>query len=98
AIMIVSSLIAFLAVNTYYHQVLKGYNDEKNMGIAESIASFIETNEGLDLEQYLETQAATGYKLYVVNEGKTATLYGEPFRVENLSKSAIEGVLNGNAY
>lgn len=98
AIMIVSGLLAFLAVNTYYHQVLKGHNDEKNMGIAKSIANFIETNEGLDLEQYFETQAAAGYKLYVVNAEKVATLYGEPFRVENLSESSIDGVLNGNAY
>jgi signal transduction histidine kinase len=98
AIMIVSGLFAFLAVNTYYHQVLKGHNDEKNMAIAKSIANFIETNEGLDLEDYLETQAAAGYKLYVVNEEKVATLYGEPFRVENLSRSSIDGVLNGNAY
>jgi signal transduction histidine kinase len=98
AIMIVSGLFAFLAVNTYYHQVLKGHNDEKNMAIAKSIANFIETNEGLALEQYLETQATAGYKLYVVNEEKVATLYGEPFRVENLSESSADGVLNGNAY
>jgi signal transduction histidine kinase len=98
AIMIVSGLFAFLAVNTYYHQVLKGHNDEKNMAIAKSIANFIETNEGLDLEDYFETQAAAGYKLYVVNEEKVPTLYGEPFRVENLSRSSIDGVLNGNAY
>jgi signal transduction histidine kinase len=98
AIMIVSGLFAFLAVNTYYHQVLKGHNDEKNMTIAKSIANFVGTNEGMALEQYLETQAAAGYKLYVVNEEKVATLYGEPFRVENLSESSIDGVLNGNAY
>lgn len=29
AIMVISGLIAFLAVNTYYHQYLKGQNDEK---------------------------------------------------------------------
>ena len=57
------SYLHFLVVNTYYHQVLKGHNDEKNMRIAESIAAFIDTNEGLDLEQYLETQAAVGYKI-----------------------------------
>ena len=62
AIMAISTLIAFLAVNTYYHQVLKGHNDEKNMKIAKSIAAFIDSNEGLNLEKYLETQAATGYK------------------------------------
>ena len=97
-IMNVSTLLAFLAVNTYYHQVLKGHNDEKNMEIAKSIAAFIDTNEGLNLEQYLKTQAAVGYKLFVVNEDKEATLYGEPFRVENLHETSIDSVLDGNTY
>ena len=97
-IMIVSTLLAFLAVNTYYHQVLKGHNDEKNMEIAKSISAFINSNEGLNLEQYLETQAAVGYRLFVVNEEKEATLYGEPFRVENLLETSIDSVLDGNTY
>ena len=54
-----SGLLAFLGINTYYHQVLKGQNDEKNMGIAESIVGFIDSNEDLDLEKYLETQSAS---------------------------------------
>ena len=37
------------------------------------------------LKHYLETQSAVGYKLYVVNEQREATMYGEAFRVENLS-------------
>ena len=87
-IMIASALIAFLAVNTYYHQQLKGQNDEKNMNIAKSIASFIESDKELDLANYLKTQSAVGYKLYVVNEQQEATMYGEPFRVENLVRNS----------
>jgi hypothetical protein len=75
-IMIASALIAFLAVNTYYHQQLKGQNDEKNMTIAKSIVSFIESDKELDLASYLETQSAVGYKLYVVNEQQEAMMYG----------------------
>ena len=97
-IMITSALIAFLAVNTYYHQQLKGQNDEKNMTIAKSIASFIESDEKLDLKNYLETQSAVGYKLYVVNEQRKATMYGEAFRVENLSDKVIDQVLSGEVY
>ena len=97
-IMIASALIAFLAVNTYYHQQLKGQNDEKNMSIAKSIASFIESDKELDLENYFETQSAVGYKLYVVNEHQEATMYGEAFRVENLSNKVIDQVLNGEVY
>ena len=95
AIMTISGLLAFLTVNTYYHQVLKGQNDEKNMNIAESIAHFIDSNNDLALDEYLETQAATGYKLYVVNEQKEAKLYGKPFRVQNLSDESVEDVLGG---
>ena len=98
AIMTISGLLAFLSVNTYYHQVLKGQNDEKNMDIAENIAHFIDSNNDLALDEYLETQAATGYKLYVVNEQKESTMYGEPFRINNLSDGSVEGVLGGTVY
>ena len=97
-IMIISGLIAFLAVNTYYHQKLKGENDEKNMAIVKSIATFIDSTDGLDLENYLETQSAVGYKLYVVNKKKEETQYGAPFRVDNLSQEAVDQVLAGKAY
>ncbi|MCG7337553.1 HAMP domain-containing histidine kinase [Sporosarcina sp. ACRSM] len=97
-IMFVSGLLAFLTVNTYYHQQLKGKNDEKNMKIAMSIASFIESTKELDLDHYLKTQAAVGYKLYVVDEKRNATLYGEPFRVENLTSETVDQVLKGERY
>ena len=98
AIMAISGLVAFLTVNTYYHQQLKGQNDEKNMTIASSVASFIESNEGFDLIDYLETQSAVGYKLYVVSEQGDEAFYGEPFREENLSSKVVEQVLNGEVY
>ena len=97
-IMIVSGLIAFLSVNTYYHQVLKVENDEKNMGVAKSIAAYIDSTDGLDLESYLETQSAVGYKLYVVNEQQEEASYGAPFRVDNLSQKSIDQVLAGQPY
>jgi len=96
--MIVSGLIAFLSVNTYYHQVLKVENDEKNMGVAKSIAAYIDSTDGLDLDSYLETQSAVGYKLYVVNEQQEEASYGAPFRVDNLSQKAIDQVLAGQPY
>lgn len=97
-IMILSTLIAFLAINTYYHQHLKGQNDEKNMNIVKSIVSFIESSKDIDLEDYLETQSAVGYKLYVVNENLEPTLYGDGFREGELSKKVIEKVMNGEEY
>ena len=97
-IMVGSGLLAFLSINTYYHQVLKGQNDEKNVIVAGSMANFIEENEGINLERYFEVEAATGYKLYVVNEQREERLYGEPFRSQNLSQSSIDQVLGGDVY
>lgn len=96
--MIVSTLIAYLAINTYYHQQLKGQNDEKNMNIVKSIVSFIESNKDMDLEDYLETQSAVGYKLYVVNGKLGSTMYGGGFREEELSNKIIDKVMNGEEY
>lgn len=98
AIMLGSGLIAFLTVNTYYHQHLKAKNDAKNMEIAKSIVHYIEEHPTLDLQAYFETQAAMGYKLYVVNGANEATLYGAPFGIENLSTYSIQQVLAGELY
>lgn len=68
------------------------------MTIGKSVASFIQSNEGLDLEDYLMMQSAVGYKLYVVDEQRRVIRYGEPFRVENLAEKAIDQVLNGDVY
>lgn len=97
-IMTVSGLIAFLTVNTYYHQKLKGQNDEKNMTIAKNIAVFINSSKEIELDNYLETQSAVGYKLYVVSEQMEDRYYGEPFRIENLSPEAVRQVLQGQVY
>lgn len=96
--MIASTLIAFLAVNTYYHQKLRNQNDEKNMRIAESITNYIEETPPSDLEKFLNAQAAMGYKFYLVNATGEEALFGENFREHNLSDEAIESVLKGNNY
>jgi signal transduction histidine kinase len=93
-----STILAFLTVNTYYHRHLKGQNDEKNTQIAKSIATYISTSEISDLENYLETQADAGYKLYVISGEHEATSYGVPYRVENLPQDAVDDVLAGKTY
>ena len=97
-IMIASFLIAFLIVNTFYHQQLRGENDAKNMQIAENIANYIESEPDIDLENFLTTEANVGYKIYVVNESGESNLYGIPFREENLAKKDMELVLNNERY
>ncbi|MDW0108426.1 sensor histidine kinase [Sporosarcina aquimarina] len=97
-IMIFSALTAFLAVNTYYHQNLKGSNDEKNMNIVRQLTSYIEQSEPDDLNLYLKTQAAAGYKLLLVNEDLEGRRYGQEFRVDNLDEKDVQDVLHGQAY
>lgn len=97
-IMIGSFIIAFLVVNTIYHQQLRPQNDAKNMQIVEEMAHYIESTPDIDMNNYLTTQAGVGYKVFLTNESGDAHFYGEPFRVENLSNESIDHVLNGEAY
>lgn len=91
--MMFSGLLAFLAINTYYHQVLKVQNDEKNMLIAKNMASFIEQYDEISIDEYFKSQANVGYKLFVVDEHGHEAFYGETFRENNLSIDAIHDVL-----
>src|SRR5690625_2440244 len=97
-IMLISALLSFLAVNTFYHQYLKEKNDEKNFEIAENIATYIEENNPTDIEPFFTTIANTGYKIVVVKEGAEKTVYGEPFREDNLPDEAVEQVWNGSEF
>lgn len=97
-IMLTSAILAFLIVNTYYHQQLKGQNDTKNMNIALSIASYIESDKHAGLENFFETQADAGYKIYVANENGEELRFGAPFRLENLEKESVKSVLEGKLY
>ena len=95
-IMIGSMIIAFLVVNTFYHQYLKENNDTKNVHIAQEMAEYMATTD--HIEHYLRTTANVGYKvLHVDPDGDTA-FYGADFRDHNLSDDAIEQVLNGTIY
>ncbi len=97
-IMIGSFIIAFLVVNTFYHQQLRPQNDAKNMKIAENVADYIESDQHIDLDEFLSTQAKVGYKLYITNHAGEDQFYGKPFRLENLSDQAVEQVLAGEQY
>lgn len=97
-IMIASGLIAFLAVNTFYHQQLKEQNDAKNIQIATDIASSIEASDTIIIDEFLQTIADVGYKIAVVNQNHIISFYGEDFRKNNLPEQSINLVLNGDDY
>ncbi|HLS23076.1 MAG TPA: HAMP domain-containing sensor histidine kinase [Pseudogracilibacillus sp.] len=99
--MVGSAIIAFLIVNTLYHQFLKSDNDAKNMTIVQEITSYIEDHPQLDLDHFLTMQAEVGYKLllaYKEHDEVILEMYGEPFREFNLDTETIESVLKGNDY
>lgn len=97
-IMLASGLIAFLAVNTFYHQQLKAQNDEKNIQIATDIASSIKASDAIVIDDFLQTIADVGYKIAVVNRDYETRFYGEAFRKDNLPENAMKLVLSGHNY
>ena len=97
-IMLFSSMLAFLASNAYYQQKIKPLNDQKNTVIALDIASFIEENRGVDLQDYLENISTIGYQIYLVDSSGNEYYFGAPFRNESLPELTKEYVLKGNIY
>jgi signal transduction histidine kinase len=97
-IMLVSSMLAFFISNAYYQQKIKPLNDQKNTVIAQNIASFMEENPGIDLQQYLENISTIGYQIYLVDSSGKEYHFGAPFRDESLPALTKEYVLEGNIY
>lgn len=97
-IMLVSGIIAFFLSNAYYQHSLKPQNDEKNTKIALEMAAFIENNPDIDMTDYLENIASTGYQLYLVDNDRQSQLFGATFRENNLETADVEQVLNGEIF
>lgn len=97
-IMLVSGLLAFMFANFYYQQKLKPDNDVKNTNIAKSIASYIENENDVNLESYLENIATIGYQIFLTNQDSKGAFYGDPFRDKDLPQSIINKVLKGEIY
>lgn len=97
ATMLVSSLIAFLAMNTYYHQVLKAQNNEKNMAIAQSFATFVDEVTPAHAKATLRLLGEAGYQLYMT-DGDSVLRYGGKYRDEAIDNAVIQQVLDGKPY
>src|SRR5699024_765251 len=98
AIMILSSVIAFMASNFYYQQKLKEENDEKITEMAYEVATYIEKEHPNDIESYLKSIAAVGYQMLLVSEENDKQLFGDEFRDEDISQQTIDHVLNGETF
>lgn len=97
-IMLMSAMLAFLVVNTFYHQELKAKNDEKNTEVAEAIANYMEANPTLTIAEFLQKEAALGYKIVFADAQHNLQFFGDDFREDNLSEAAIDKVLKGDIY
>ncbi|WP_271401265.1 sensor histidine kinase [Salinicoccus roseus] len=97
-IMLLSFLTAFFISNTYYQQYLKPENDEKNTQIAKEMATFIERNPEVSINEYLENMADVGYQLYLTDDSGDGTFYGSEFREDALPNHVVENVLDGNIH
>lgn len=96
--MMLSFLTAFFISNTYYQQYLKPENDEKNTQIAKEMATFIEGNPEVSINEYLENMAAVGYQLYLADDSSNGTFFGSEFREDALPNHVVENVLDGNIH
>ncbi|WP_214628948.1 sensor histidine kinase [Paenibacillus agaridevorans] len=97
-IMLLSTVLAFLATNMYYHQVLKEQNDAKNTMIASRMAAYISEHAELDLQEHFAMLGEIGYQFYVVNENGASGYYGGEYRLKELDNSIIEDVIAGDIY
>ncbi len=95
--MLISSLLGFYVANLYYHWSLKPYNNDKLIGIAHNIRSFVEQYPDA-MGDYLQSAAALGYQLYVRDEAGNDIFYGNAFRVLDLPDPIGMEVLAGNEY
>lgn len=97
ATMLISSIISFFAMNTYYDQYLKAENNDKNLAIATSIAEFAESVPADQIEATFQMLGDAGYQLYVT-DGDTVNRYGAKFRDETIDEADIKQVLQGDAF
>lgn len=97
ATMLISSIISFFAMNTYYHQYLKAENNDKNRAIASSIAEFAKSVPADQIEATFQMLGDAGYQLYIT-DGNTVNRYGADFRDETIDEADIQQVLQGDAF
>lgn len=97
-IMLISSVVAFLLTNVYYHVYLKPYNSEKILKYAEEVKYLYEKNTELTKDDYLQSISSLGFEIYLVDDKKQGKRYGDDFKKMNINAGTIEHVLNGNIY
>jgi signal transduction histidine kinase len=93
----VSSLLAFFCANAYYQIAVKSKNDTKLSVMAQEVQRFGQEHED-EIDSYLHSTAALGYKMLLTNGQGNERLFGKPFRLIDLPAESIRQVLEGEIY
>lgn len=93
----ISSLLAFFCANGYYQLAVKSRNDAKLTAMALEIQRFGQEHED-EIDGYLHSTAALGYKMLLTDGQESEHMYGKPFRVNDLPEESINQVLTGEIY
>ncbi len=97
-VMIISSVLGFVLTNIYYHIDLKNKNDQKVMQTLKKVQKYIDDDEGVSLDTYLNHVSDLHYQAILYDEKQKATYYGDSFRKFNLDKGEVTKVLDGKDY
>ncbi|AJS60552.1 sensor histidine kinase [Paenibacillus sp. IHBB 10380] len=97
SVILIGSLLAFLASNLYYQQNVKSLNDSKLTRMAIQLQQFSESHPD-SIDEYLTSVASLGYKIYITNNQGDDRFYGKPFREKELEEKHVQNVLKGQIY
>lgn len=97
-VILFSALVSFLFANVYYHFNLKAHNDAKIMRTLKEARAFHTSSNQSDTQSYFKHLGDMNYQIMIVDHSYHKTFFGEPFRKDTISDSAINQVLKGKAY
>ncbi len=97
-IILISGTLGFLIANWYYQQNLRSYNEQKITRIGEEIVSLYEQNPSQDLHTFLNRIANMNFQLYLVDEQGKGTLFGAPFKDQDVGPALSKRVFKGEIY
>ena len=88
-VMAISSTLAFILSNVYYHFYEKDKNDARITETLLTQKEFIENDEERSPEEIFNQIASLDFQLVVIKDGKKE-FYGYPFRLDNLPEEPLE--------
>ncbi|WNS45432.1 HAMP domain-containing sensor histidine kinase [Paenibacillus sp. MMS20-IR301] len=97
SVIVISSILGFLASNFYYQAKIKPQNDAKLTRMAIGLQQFLEDHPEA-VEEYLLSTASLGYKMLLANDKGDEHFYGLPFRKNDLPEGELQKVLAGETY